>query len=50
MNKNKEVTKVCTNCRHIKECHREGTWCKGPTGYAFGAFAYGCTCEKFECK
>jgi len=45
-----EPVKVCTNCGHIKECHRENTYCKGPTGYAFGAVAFGCTCTKFEWK
>jgi len=43
-----DKNKLCT-CGHIESCHRED-WCHGPTGYAFGAVAYGCSCKKFEEK
>ena len=40
---------LCT-CSHIRECHGNSKvrHCMGPTGYAFGAFSYGCPCKEFE--
>ena len=42
-------TDLCT-CKHIEECHgkSKAMVCMGPTGYAFGAISYGCSCKGFE--
>ena len=40
---------VCS-CGHIESAHRKMTdpACLAPTGYAFGAFSFGCRCRTFE--
>jgi len=40
---------VCS-CGHIESAHRKMTEpaCLAPTGYAFGAFSFGCGCRTFE--
>ena len=38
------------SCGHIESAHRKMTnpACLAPTGYAFGAFSFGCSCTTFE--
>ena len=54
MNDPMHEDKLCV-CGHIELCHKQRKerttfalpYCMGPTGYAFGAFSYGCSCEEF---
>ena len=38
------------SCGHIESAHRKMTnpACLAPTGYAFGAFSFGCSCTTFD--
>ena len=38
------------SCGHVESAHRKMTdpACLAPTGYAFGAFSFGCSCATFE--
>ena len=41
---------ILCRCGHNESSHRKppSPCCMAPTGYAFGAFSYGCPCKKFE--